>query len=131
MATKAFLDTNVLIYAISDDPAKGDRSRELLQSNGVVSVQVLNEFVNTSRRKYALAWNAVEEWLDAFRASLEVESLTQETQARAVIIARRHQIHIYDATIIAAAEQAGCDVLYTEDLQHGATIAGVEIRNPY
>lgn len=130
MATRPFLDTNILIYGISGDP-KGDRSRELFASSGVVSVQVLNEFVNTSRRKYALAWDAIEEWLEFFRASLEVEAITVETQARAVAIARRHQVHIYDATIIAAAEQAGCDVLYSEDMQHGATIVGVEIRNPY
>ena len=131
MATRAFLDTNVLIYAISDDTAKGDRSRELLQAGGVASVQVLNEFVNTSRGKYALVWDAIEQWLDVFRVALDIEPLTQETQARAVSLARRHRLHVYDATIIAAAEQAGCDVLYSEDLQHGSTLAGVEIRNPY
>lgn len=130
MATRPFLDTNVLIYGICSDQKSG-RSRELLASGGVVSVQVLNEFVNTSRRKYALGWDGIEEWLDAFRAFLEVEPLTVETQARATTLARRHQIHIYDATIIAAAEQAGCDVLYSEDMQHGATIAGIEVRNPY
>lgn len=130
MVTRPFYDTNILIHGIGDD-RRSVRSRELLSSGGVVSVQVLNEFVNTSRRKYALGWDGIEEWLDAFRAGLEVESLTVETQASAVAIARRHQIHIYDATVIAAAEQAGCDVLYSEDMQHGATIAGVEIRNPY
>ena len=46
-------------------------------------------------------------------------------------LARRHRLSVYDGAILAAAEQAGCDVLYTEDLQHGARIAGVEIRNPY
>ena len=130
MATRPFLDTNILVYGISGDP-KGGRSRELFVSGGVISVQVLNEFVNTSRRKYALEWDAIEGWLEFFRASLEVEAITAETQARAVAIARRQQVHIYDATIIAAAEQAGCDVLYSEDMQDGATIAGVEIRNPY
>lgn len=130
MATRPFLDTNILIYGIGGDRKSG-RSRELLSSGGVVSVQVLNEFVNISRRKYALGWDGVEEWLGALRTGLEVEPLTVETQARAVELARRHQVHIYDATIIAAAEQAGCDVLYSEDMQDGATIAGVEIRNPY
>jgi len=130
VATRPFLDTSILIYGIGGDH-RSARSRELLASGGIVSVQVLNEFVSTSRRKYALSWDGVEEWLAAFRAALEVEPLTVEIQARATALARRHQTHIYDATIIAAAEQAGCDVLYTEDMQHGAAIAGVEIRNPY
>lgn len=131
MATRPFLDTNVLLYAISHDAHRKPTSIDLLSRGGVISAQVLNEFVNVARRKQAVRWDVIEEWLGIFRDGLEVEPLTVETQARAVAIARRHQVHIYDATIIAAAEQAGCDVLYSEDMQHGATIAGVEIRNPY
>ena len=111
MATsKAFLDTNVLIYLASGNPDRVGRSEEVLSGGGVISVQVLNEFVNTTRSKYAFDWDAVETWLELFRSRLDVEPMTVETQARAVTIARRHQIHIYDATIIAAAAQAGCDV---------------------
>ena len=57
--------------------------------------------------------------------------MTVATQVQAMQLARRHRLSVYDGAILAAAEQAGCDVLYTEDLQHGARIAGVEIRNPY
>ena len=129
--SRSFFDTNVLIYLASGETDRVKRSEEVLAGGGVISVQVLNEFVNTTRGKNAFAWDAVETWLELFRATLDVEPLTLESQARATEIARRHQLHIYDATIIAAAEQAGCDVLYTEDLQHGSTVAGVEIRNPY
>ena len=128
---RAFLDTNVLIYLIDNEAGRAERSTEVLTAGGVISVQVLNEFVSVSRRKYHLDWEAVEAWLTLFRAALEVEPLTSETQAQATEIARRHRLDIFDATILAAAEQAGCDVLYTEDLQHGSTLAGVEIRNPY
>lgn len=130
MATRAFLDTNVLLYAIgNDDQAR--RSEALFPMAQVISAQVLNEFVAVARRKHSMPWDTIEDWLQGFRDRFDVEPITVGTQARAVTIARRHRIHIYDATIIAAAEQAGCDVLYSEDMQHGATIAGVEIRNPY
>lgn len=130
MVTRAFLDTNVLLYAIgNDDQAR--RSEALFPMAHAISAQVLNEFVNVARRKHALPWHSIEGWLQGFRERFDVEPITVETQARAVAIARRHQIHIYDATIVAAAEQAGCSVLYSEDMQHGAAIAGVEIRNPY
>lgn len=129
--SNAFLDTNVLIYAVSGSAERAQRSTEILQAGGVISVQVLNEFVTVSRRKHALNWDEVEAWLALFRSTLSVEPMTLQTQIRATALSRRHQIDIYDATILAAAEQAGCGVLYTEDMQHGATIAGVEIRNPY
>lgn len=131
MANRPFFDTNILLYLIEEDRKPALRSREILSAGGVISVQVLNEFVTVSRRKHSLSWDTVEEWLEGFRARFDVEPLTLETQKRATALARRHQLSIYDATIIAAAEQAGCELLYTEDLQHGATIAGVEIRNPY
>ena len=102
-----------------------------MAAGGCVSVQVLNEFVSVTRRKQSLDWDAVEAWLDLFRSDLTVVPMTSETQARATAIARRRQINIYDATILAAAEQAGCDVVFTEDLQHGQVIGGLTIRNPF
>lgn len=129
--SSAFLDTNVLIYAVSGSAHHAQRSMEILGGGGVISVQVLNEFVTVARRKKALSWDEIEAWLELFRSTLSVEPMTLETQIHATALSRRHQIDIYDATILAAAQQAGCDVLYTEDLQHGATIAGVEVRNPY
>jgi len=129
--SKPFFDTNVLLYLASDDEHRVRLSTEILAAGGAISVQVLNEFVSVSRGKHRLDWDEVEMWLEAFRSTLDVEPVTPDVQARATQLARRHQIHIYDATILAAAERAGCDVLYSEDLQHGSTIAGVEIRNPY
>jgi len=126
-----FFDSNILIYLVSDDPQRARRSREIVSGGGVISVQVLDEFVSVSRRKSDLDWDEIEMWLETFRSALAVEPVTLEIQARATALARRHQLHIYDATIVATAERAGCGVLYSEDLQHGATIAGVEIRNPY
>lgn len=131
MNSKAFLDTNVLVYMLSSTPAKAARARELAGDDTVISVQVLNEFALVARRKHAMDWDDLETTLDEFRAWLRVESLTPASQARAMQIARRYQLRIYDANIIAAAEQAGCDVVYSEDMQDGQVIGGLTIRNAF
>ena len=128
--TNAFFDTNILGYLLTDD-AKADRSNALVQGGGVISVQVLNEFTLVARRKHALPWDVVQEALEGFRQSFRVEPLTVETQARAIEIARRYQFRIYDANILSVAETAGCDTVYSEDMQHGQVVAGVRIVNPF
>ncbi|WP_397423411.1 PIN domain-containing protein [Phenylobacterium sp.] len=128
--TDAFLDTNVLIYLLTDDP-KNARAFELARSDAVISVQVLNEFTSVARRKHALSWDDVARAVAGFRAYLQVEPVTVDVHERALEIARRHRFSIYDACIIAVAEKAGCRTLYTEDMQHGQVIGGVTIRNPF
>jgi predicted nucleic acid-binding protein len=131
VANEAFFDTNVLIYLLAAEPAKASRSREILAPGGVISVQVLNEFVTVARRKHALEWNEIEEWLAGFHRQFQVEPLTVATQSRAVEIARRHRMNVYDASILAAAQTAGCLTVYSEDMQDGQVIGGVTLRNPF
>lgn len=131
MADALFLDTNVLLYLLSVDPAKAARARDLLAAGGVISAQVLNEFVSVGRRKLNLDWADVESLIDGFTTHLHIEPLTVGTHLRAVRIARRYQLGIYDATILAAAEQASCRVLLSEDMQHGLRVGEVVIDNPF
>lgn len=131
MADAPLLDTNVLLYLLSVDPAKAARARDLLAAGGVISAQVLNEFVSVGRRKLNLDWADVESLIDGFTTHLHVEPLTVGTHLRAVRIARRYQLGIYDATILAAAEQASCRVLLSEDMQHGLRVGEVVIDNPF
>jgi predicted nucleic acid-binding protein len=126
-----FFDTNVLVYLLASDPAKATRARELLAEGGAISVQVLNEFVAVARRKHALRWDELEAMLEGFKSHLRVQDLTVETHARAVTLARRHRLAIYDATILAAAEQAGCTTVLTEDMHNGHRIGDLTIRNPF
>ena len=60
-----------------------------------------------------------------------VRSLTADTHAKALALAREHGLAFYDALIVASAIEAGCDILYSEDMQHGRTIGGLTIRNPF
>jgi predicted nucleic acid-binding protein len=132
MPPKPFFDTNVLVYAfLSTDPRHGT-ARALAAEGGVFSVQVANEFVDVARRKLRWEWDDVVAMLAAFRDWFGAPTpLTDETHQAALALARRHRLRIYDGLILSAAKQAGCSVLYTEDLQDGQTIEGVLVRNPF
>jgi len=128
----AFFDTNVILYLATDDEAKAGRAEELIADGGVVSVQVLNEFVSVSARKYRRPWPAIEETLATVCALCRVEPLSLAVHQRAVTLARDHGFPFYDALIVASARDAGCDTLFTEDMQHGRVIDRVlAIRNPF
>ncbi len=128
---KAFFDTNILVYTATSD-AKKQRAAECLHRGGVASVQVLNEFVHVARRKLRHDWPLIELALGLFRASFEdIVPVTLDTHTDALSLAREHGLSFYDALIVAAAIEAGCDTLYSEDLQHGRRIGGLAIVNPF
>jgi predicted nucleic acid-binding protein len=128
---KAFFDTNILVYVATSD-AKKLRAAECLGQRGSASVQVLNEFVHVARRKLRHDWPQIELALGLFRALLdEVVPITLNTHNGAVALAREHGLSFFDALIVAAAIEAGCDTLYSEDLQHGRAIGSLAIVNPF
>ncbi|MFY9753526.1 MAG: PIN domain-containing protein [Candidatus Acidiferrales bacterium] len=132
-AAKAFFDTNVLVYALAEGDARSARAEELLASGGMVSVQILNEFVSVARRKILMPWSEVTEALEAFRVLCPAPlAIGVETHEAALEIAMRDGYNIYDALVIAAALEAGCGILYSEDFRDGQTINGrLTIRNPF
>jgi predicted nucleic acid-binding protein len=133
MPGKPFFDTNVLIYAVAENDPRNTRAEELLASGGVLSVQILNEFVSVARRKILMSWSDVLEALDAFRVLCPSPlPLTIAMHEASLKIAERHGYNIYDALVVAAALQAGCTTLYSEDLQDGQIIdQKLTIRNPF
>lgn len=127
-----FFDTNVVLYLLSADTAKADRAEDLLAQEGTISVQVLNEFVAVASRKLRLSTAEVRDILAQIRAVCAVVPLTIETHERALNIAERYGLSIYDALIVSAALMAGCKTLYSEDLQNGQVIERqMTIRNPF
>lgn len=130
-ADRAFFDSNVLLYVISDDPAKIRRSQEILLPGGVISVQVLNEFANVARRKYRHDLRSIRTVLTDFRATLRVVPLTEATHDLGLELAERYSHSVYDSMIVAAARLAGCTTLFSEDMQDGLLIGDLTIRNPY
>lgn len=129
--SKAFFDTNVLLYLLSGDRVKADRAEALLVAGGVISVQVLNEFTAVTSRKLKMNWPDIREVLSTVRAVCTVEPVSVDTHDRGLAIAERYGFAIYDSLIVAAASLAGCRLLYSEDMQDGQTIDTVTIRNPF
>jgi predicted nucleic acid-binding protein len=129
--TKFFLDSNILVYLVGPDLKKASIAERLLRQEHTISVQVLNEFVRVASKKLKIEWAIVDEVLASAVEFCTVIPLTLEVQMRAVEICKNHLINIYDANIIAAAELADCDILYTEDLNNGQLIGRVGINNPF
>lgn len=132
MNDRAFFDTNVLLYLLSADNVKAACAEALLAKNGVISVQVLNEFAAIARRKSKMTYADIRNTLHIIRAVCSVQPLTVDTHESGLDIAERYGFSFYDSVIIAAALQANCRLLYSEDLQHGQEIQGrLTIVNPF
>ena len=131
-AGDSFFDTSIVLYLLSADARKADRVEALLGAGGAISVQVLNEFATVARRKAALSWPEVREALGAVRATCVTHPVTEETHDRGLDIAERYGFSVYDSMIVAAAQGAGCRILFSEDLQHRQVIDGtLTVRNPF
>jgi predicted nucleic acid-binding protein len=130
---RAFFDTNVILYAFRQEDKRSQVAETLLAAGGgVLSVQVLNEFVAVARRKLDRSWEEIRHALDILRVFCpEPVPLTVETHERAVQIAERYGYSIFDSLIVAAAINAGASTLYTEDMRDGQAIDGLTIRNPF
>jgi predicted nucleic acid-binding protein len=129
----SFFDTNILVYiASSGDTAKADRAEAAIAAGGAISVQVLNELTNVARRKMKLSWSDTHALLTMMRGLLTVHPLTIEIHETGFALARRYGFSTYDAMIAASALHANCDTLWSEDMQHGMTLAeGLTIIDPF
>jgi len=132
MSAEIFLDTNVLVYANSQEDFRTAKARQLLLDGGMVSVQVLNEFASVARAKLAMSWAEIQEAIEKIVILCpDPRALRIETHQRAVGLSKRYGFSIWDGLIVAAAAEARCSKLLTEDLQHGQVVDGVRIENPF
>ena len=129
--SKRFIDSNVILYLLSGDVAKADRSEEILADGGVISVQVLNEVVSVYRRKLKMPWQEIDALLLAVKTFCDIQPLTVASHEKAVEIAKRFQLSFYDANIVASAILSGADVLFSEDMHSGMLIDGIRVLNPF
>jgi len=131
-----FLDTNILLYAVSTDPGEQDkarRARDLLDETDLaLSVQVLQEFyVQATRasRAQPLTHEQARDFVEAF-SRFPVQDLTLPVVRDALAIRARFGLSYWDSAIIAAARAAGCRQVLSEDLSHGRDYDGVTVVNP-
>ena len=127
-----FLDTNVLLYLFSDDTKKADLVEDLLSTGAIINVQVLNEFTSVAMRKLGMTVAEVRDALTPITLICKVLPLTTKIHQRGLQVAERYQFSFYDALIVAAALEARCTRLCTEDLQHGQMIENtLTVVNPF
>jgi predicted nucleic acid-binding protein len=132
VADKYFIDSNIALYAVDDEDWRTEKARALIfGARPVISVQVLNEFINIARKKFKLANEEIALALSFLKSRCEVIPLTLDIHDKAFEIFSATNFGIYDANIIAAADLAGCEVLYSEDMSHGQRVGRVVVRNPF
>ncbi len=131
-----FFDSNILLYADDGDAgAKTEIARDLLRRSmsertGVVSTQVLQEFYVNARRKLKLDGAAARARIEVY-LTFDVVTVSPSLVLAAVDLNRLDSVSFWDALVIRAAQLAGCDVLYSEDLQAGRRFGGVRVVNPF
>lgn len=136
MSGRSFFDTNVLVYTDDlDAPEKRERATALYEAchgrrQAVVSTQVLQEYFVTATRKLGVAAEIARRKAELFGRAHLVRPELQDLLG-AVDLHRLHGFSFWDALIVRAALVAACRRLYTEDLQHGRKIDGLEVVNPF
>ena len=136
MATRSFIDTNILVYAeASDEPVKQrialDLLRHLFESNsGVLSTQVLQEYCNVAIKKLKLPPTHIRAQLDLYE-QFEVVQVTPAIIRMGLDLHQTRSVSFYDAIVLASAQTAGCSVLLIEDMNAGELVGGVRVVNPF
>jgi predicted nucleic acid-binding protein len=132
-----FIDTNILLYALSTDPEEAAKAAEALnlldQPSGALSVQVLQEFyvqatrdTKADRITHDQAVALITSW-----ERFKIQELTLPVVHAALRTKKRFRISYWDAAIIEAAKAAGCNIIYSEDLNDGQDFGGVRVKNPF
>jgi predicted nucleic acid-binding protein len=139
MSDKFFLDTNIFVYTFDRSAArKAARAKQLIREaltaqKGVTSFQVVQEFFNVALRRFSrpMRPSDAEQYLGTvFRPLLAVHS-SLALYSEALRIQTQRGLSWYDSLIVSAAIQAHCDVLFTEDMQHGQSFGSLRITNPF
>ncbi len=138
MSDRAFVDTNILIYAYDRDAGeKHDRAADVIRDlwrtgRGVLSTQVMQEFyVNVTAKMPAPLAAATARAILSRYLAWRVEAITPEQAIEASEVAERYRLSYWDGLIVTSAAHARCEHLLTEDLNHGQLIEGVRITNPF
>lgn len=139
MKGKSFLDTNIFIYSFDQsDLRKQEIAKTLIATalesqQGLVSSQVVQEFIYAALRKFAVPLSPSEctTYIDTVFTPLCESFPSLSLYKQALALHQSTGYHFYDSLIVAAALEGNCTSLYTEDLQHGRLIQGVKIINPF
>ena len=137
--SRVFLDTNIFVYSFDRSaPAKARRAAQLIREalttqKGVISFQVVQEFFNVALKRFSQPMqpaDAGQYLIAVFRPLLAVHS-SQALYAEALFLHAQSKLSWYDSLIVSAAIQARCEILFSEDLQHGQRFGSLQVKNPF
>jgi predicted nucleic acid-binding protein len=132
MQDKVFLDTNILLYLLSDNTPKKKIAKRLLNSNHNISTQVLNEFGNVCLNKLKINHLDVITMINELVVNTTIYNYNSNTIIQAITIKHTYQLQFYDALIIATALENNCNILYSEDMHYNQLIENkLKIINPF
>lgn len=132
MPDKIFIDSNVVIYAITQASSKAHLAAPLFVGLPSISTQVLSETANVASKRLGLKVSEIRRLVSWLESTCTVEIITPATVYKALDVRERYGFSWYDSVIIAAALAAGCQTLYSEDMQHGQLIDGhLSVINPF
>lgn len=134
MPAKAFLDSNVLIYLYSEDePEKAALALKCAQQTDAwISTQVLNEVSNVLRRKQKLAYADILLVIRELKDNFQITTVGLTTIEQAIFLGERYGYSYFDSLMLASALEQGCNVIYSEDMQHGQVVENLlRITNPF
>lgn len=135
--SKVFFDSNILIYVVDDrDLTKQNKAIEIItksidSENGIISTQSLQEFYNVTTRKLRCTPEKAKEYAKNFASSFDVQQISPDMIYNAIDISIANKISFWDSLIVSAAQDSGCVIIYSEDLNDGQIINGVKILNPF
>ncbi len=133
MKDNIFFDSNISLYLLSDNDRKKEIAKELMLLNFVISTQVISENISVINKKFKLLSKIeVDAHLRLLIKNATITIIYLSTLNTALFIKEKYQLQWYDSLIVAAALEANCTILYTEDMQHGLIIEGkLSIINPF
>ena len=134
MKDRCFIDTNLLVYAISTDADKANRIELLFREpfDFFISTQVINEFVHTCYRKNLLSANEIRSVVEDFLSFFNLIVIQESTILLALGLKDQYNFSWYDGLIVAAALENDCLHLFSEDMQHGLLVEkNLTIKNPF
>ena len=132
MKDNIFVDSNVILYTFGKEKSKKEKAKDLVRKKPLITTQIINEVSNVLFRKFNFSVDEVRKISNFLRIKMKVELLNLQTIDLALYIKERYKYSYYDSLIIASALENACNILYTEDMQHGQIIEdSLKIINPF
>ena len=136
-SNKIFFDTNILVYSVDEnDLQKKEIASQLLtdassSKTGIISTQSLQEFYNVAVKKLKLSKQIAKEYVELFSNQLTVRQVTVSLILNAIDISIKNKLSFWDSLILSSANDNGCIIVYSEDLNNGQIVGGTKILNPF